>query len=293
MWAWTSCSRFSTVSEATAQSSRCFWEMTSRLYSVPVKNIESSRARSLSNFFQVSKPVPPLRVWKSIRAVFRVFSFSASSMADLLSGSVVRAAGRRGAGAPPSEASEIHGRRLALPVREDTGDNLTDLRDREGLGQPRPGHLGEEAGHGGAQGVAGDEDHPAPQLGSSPLELAVEAWPVQDRHPEIAQDEIVLMSFRQGQRHGAVGGGVRLMSLVRQDLDEEVHDVELIVHHEDTAARRLSRGHLDATHGERLGWISAQHGATPRRRSNRPRGRYHTRSSLWNSSSSRGAAHAL
>src|SRR5712691_3478233 len=140
MWAWTSCSRFSTVSEATAQSSRCFWEMTSRLYNVPVKNIESSRARSLSNFFQVSKPVPPLRVWKSIRAVFRVFSFSASSMADLL----LSGEGRR-----------------SSAVREDTGDNLTDLRDREGLGQPRPGHLGEEAGHRGAQGVAGDEDHTA------------------------------------------------------------------------------------------------------------------------------------
>src|SRR5438876_504393 len=33
--------------------------------------MESSRASSLSNFFHVSKPVPPLRVWKSARAVFQ------------------------------------------------------------------------------------------------------------------------------------------------------------------------------------------------------------------------------
>jgi len=34
----------------------------------------------LSNFFQSSKPTPPLSEWKSIFAVFLVFSLSASSM---------------------------------------------------------------------------------------------------------------------------------------------------------------------------------------------------------------------
>src|SRR6266536_2486806 len=46
--------------------------------------IESSRARSLSIFFQSSNPTPPLRVWKSIFAVFFVFSLSASSIGCLL-----------------------------------------------------------------------------------------------------------------------------------------------------------------------------------------------------------------
>src|SRR4029077_20522743 len=40
----------------------------------------SSRARSLSNFRQVSKPTPLLIEWKSMRAVRRVVSFRASSM---------------------------------------------------------------------------------------------------------------------------------------------------------------------------------------------------------------------
>src|SRR5260370_32360644 len=40
----------------------------------------SSRARSLSNFFQVSKPTPVLSEWKSRGAVLRVVSFRASSM---------------------------------------------------------------------------------------------------------------------------------------------------------------------------------------------------------------------
>src|SRR4030095_5110547 len=40
----------------------------------------SSRARSRSHFFHVSKPTPLLIEWKSIRAVLRVVSLSASSM---------------------------------------------------------------------------------------------------------------------------------------------------------------------------------------------------------------------
>src|SRR5438309_2562608 len=255
MWACTSCSRFNTVSEATAQSSRCFWEMTSRLYSVPVKNMESSRARSLSNFFHVSKPVPPLRVWKSIWAVFRVFSFRASSIMGLLLGL----------------------RRLGLAVREGPRDDLTDLGHREGLGQPRPGCLGEEGGHGGAQRIAGDEDEPAQQLGPPPLELTIEARAVQDGHPEIAQDEIVLAPLDQGQRHRPVRRRVRFMPVPGEDLDEEVHDVELVVHHEDAAALPVSRGHLHASQGQRLRWFRTRHGATPRGCSNGPPGRYHTR----------------
>jgi hypothetical protein len=41
----------------------------------------SWRARSLSNFFHVSKPVPPLSVWNSRSAVFFVRTLSASSLA--------------------------------------------------------------------------------------------------------------------------------------------------------------------------------------------------------------------
>src|SRR2546426_206834 len=149
--------------------------MTSRLYSVPVKNMESSRARSLSNFFHVSKPVPPLSVWKSIWAVFRVFSFRASSIMGLLLGL----------------------RRLRLPVRERPRDDLADLGHREGFGQPRPGCLGEEGGHGGAQRIAGDEYEPPHQLRPPLLKLTVEARAVQDGHPEIAQDEIVLAPLDQ------------------------------------------------------------------------------------------------
>src|ERR1700687_2064559 len=80
MWACTSLRRFSTVREATAHSSRCFWGVTSRLQSLPVKNMLSARARSLSNFFHVSNPTPLLIEWKSMRAVLRVVSFRASSM---------------------------------------------------------------------------------------------------------------------------------------------------------------------------------------------------------------------
>src|SRR4026209_764146 len=40
----------------------------------------SSRARSRSNFFHVSNPTPLLIEWKSMRAVLRVVSLSASSM---------------------------------------------------------------------------------------------------------------------------------------------------------------------------------------------------------------------
>src|SRR5262249_56934063 len=43
----------------------------------------SSRARSLSNFFHVSKPTPLLMVWKSMWAVRRVVSFRLSSMGFL------------------------------------------------------------------------------------------------------------------------------------------------------------------------------------------------------------------
>jgi hypothetical protein len=43
------------------------------------------------------------------------------------------------------------------------------------------------------------------------------------------------------------------MPLPREDLDEEVHDVGLVVHHEDAAALPISRGHLDASHGQSLG----------------------------------------
>src|SRR5205809_2788436 len=106
--------------------------MTSRLYSVPVKNMESSRARSLSNFFHVSKPVPPLSVWNSIWAVFRVFSFRASSIMGLLLGL----------------------RRLRLPVREGPRDDLADLGHREGLGQPRPASPEEKGGQGGPRSTA-------------------------------------------------------------------------------------------------------------------------------------------
>src|ERR1700730_17465829 len=255
MCARTSCSRFSTVSEATAQSSRCFWEMTSRLYGVPVKNMESSRARSLSNFFHVSKPVPPLRVWKSIWAVFRVFSFRASSIMGLLLGL----------------------RRPGLPVREGPRDDLTDLGHREGLGQPRAGRLGKEGGHGGAQRIAGGEDQPAPPLRPPPPGLTVETGTVQDGNQEIAQDEIVLVPLDQGQCRRPVRRRVRLMPLPREDLDEETHDVDLVVHHWDAASLPGSRGHLDASHGQRLGWIRTRHGTTPRGCSNGPRGRYHTR----------------
>src|SRR6266571_5093410 len=252
MWACTSCSRFNTVSEATAQSSRCFWEMTSRLYSVPVKNMESSRARSLSNFFHVSKPVPALSVWKSIWAVFRVFSFRASSIMGLLLGL----------------------RQLRLPVRERPRDVLADVGHREGFGQPRPGCLGEEGGHGGAQRIAGDEYEPPHQLRPPLLKLTVEARAVQDGHPEIAQDEIVLAPLDQGQCRRPVRRGVRLMPLPREDLDEEVHDVGLVVHHEDAPT-------LPASHGQSLVWFRTRHGATPRRWSNGPRGRYHTRPRTW------------
>src|SRR5262245_30894163 len=79
--------RCSTVSEATAHSSRCFCEITSRLYRTPVKNSERSRARPLSKRFQWSNPTSlrtPLNRVALVRLVFsRMAASSISPMAIL------------------------------------------------------------------------------------------------------------------------------------------------------------------------------------------------------------------
>src|SRR5207245_9639497 len=93
--------------------------------------------------------------------------------------------------------------------------------------------------------------------------------------------DIVLAPLDPGQCGCPVRRGVRLMSLPREELDEEVHDVGLVVHHEDAATLPASRGHLDASPGQSLGWIRTRHETTPQGCSNGPRGRYHTRARTW------------
>src|SRR5207253_3489819 len=79
MWMPSSLGRCSTVSEATAHSSRCFCEITSRLYMTPVKNSERSRARPLSKRFQCSKPTSLLTPLNRVALVRLVFSRIAGS----------------------------------------------------------------------------------------------------------------------------------------------------------------------------------------------------------------------
>src|SRR5215470_2447214 len=91
MWMPSSLGRCSTVSAATAQSSRCFCEITSRLYITPVKKSERSRASALSKRFQCSKPTSLWTPLKSVALVRLVFSrIAGSSMSPMAESSLRR-----------------------------------------------------------------------------------------------------------------------------------------------------------------------------------------------------------
>src|SRR4029453_17697005 len=122
--------RCSTVSEATAHSSRCFCEMTSRLYITPVKKSDRSRASALSKRFQCSKPTSLRTPLNSVALVRFVRSrMAASSISPMAILSMVSACvgeerdafmwSRRRHGPDhltEARASPFRHRRLAAPV---------------------------------------------------------------------------------------------------------------------------------------------------------------------------------
>src|SRR5439155_491516 len=119
----------------------------------------------------------------SIWAVFRVFSFRASSIMGLLLGL----------------------RPLRLPLREGPRDDLADLGHREGLGQPRPGCLREQGGQGGAQRIGGDESDPAHQLWAPLLGRTIRSRPA-PRSGKAPRDGPPLPSTTRHDRRRARGG---------------------------------------------------------------------------------------
>src|SRR4029450_7091179 len=117
--------RWSTVSEAIAQSSRCFCEMTSRLYSTPVKNSDRSRASPLSKRFQWSNPTALVTPRNSVALVLRVRSRTAASSMSPMPILSVSGGGRLHADRSRGDWGDA---RAALA---DTGEIIAqDVRDR-------------------------------------------------------------------------------------------------------------------------------------------------------------------
>src|SRR4029450_12956687 len=84
-------------------------------------------------------------------------------------------------------------------------NGASDRRRGEGLGQSGHAALGYESEDLGAQGIPGKENEALAQMRIMDLQCPVEPWPVQLRHAQVAQDQVIGPFLEHGQRQPAVG----------------------------------------------------------------------------------------
>src|SRR5207253_6838150 len=92
------------------------------------------------------------------------------------------------------------------PTVQDLVDDAPDVGRLEGLAERGRRAPSEELGARRPERIAGDEDHTTDHLRVSASHLAVEPRPVEVRHLEIADDEIVTSGVELVERRHAVIG---------------------------------------------------------------------------------------
>ena len=84
-----------------------------------------------------------------------------------------------------------------------------------------------------AQRVAGEEDDPTGERWESPLELGVQALPVENRHLGIAEDQVIGPPLQHLEGHGAVVRDLDLMPVGPKGGGQRGGEVALVVDDQD------------------------------------------------------------
>ena len=104
------------------------------------------------------------------------------------------------------------------------------------------------------QGIPGQEDEPLAGLRIAALQRPIEARPVQFRHAQITQDQIIRALLELHERQPAVGRSVHGVAVALQQMRQRLGDAGFIIHNQnDARARgqlsRLGRGTPEASPG--------------------------------------------
>src|SRR5215470_2636193 len=121
--------------------------------------------------------------------------------------------------------------RLAL---EQVADELLEILDPERLVEDGCARLLEEVFHPDRLRAPRHEGDAPRQLGLAALELTVETRPVELRHAQIAEDQIVRPALDVGQGGQTVDRDVHGVPIRRQDVGHQRGEWSLVIHHQDS-----------------------------------------------------------
>src|SRR5712691_7120555 len=108
---------------------------------------------------------------------------------------------------------------------------------RKGFSQARNLRFLEELQRVRAQDVAGNENERRAATRVAKFDLAVEAWTIKRRHPNIGDDEVIAPRIEVLQRRRGVRGGLNLVAIDCEDLRQESRNSRVVVHDQDLLLR--------------------------------------------------------
>ena len=152
---------------------------------------------------------------------------------------------------------DMRGFAHASPPADDGGEHGADAGVGERLFEDRPAAAAQELVHAVAHRVAGDEGHALDQLRADLAQPLVQLGAVEQRHPEVGEEQVEIALVERIKACGAVAGDRHLEAFALDQLAQRIGDVGLVL--DDQRAPRAG-----ATSGDDLG--GDRHRTRPARR---------------------------